>query len=158
MLIFELLTNSPASKRGVWDVIQKAKKDRCIVLTTHSMEEAESICQRIGIIARGQLKCIGTLIHLKNKYSQGYQLRVSCDQTHRDRVHEWMLDSLPNIELHGSFAGTQVFRWTQPEEANLSHVFSKMDKEGKKVGIKDWCIQQATLEEVFLKLAEEVEN
>lgn len=36
----------PASKRGLWDVVLKAKKKHCVILTTHSMEEAEALCER----------------------------------------------------------------------------------------------------------------
>ena len=43
----------PASRRNLWDVIEKAKPGRAIVLTTHSMEEAEHLCNRLGILLDG---------------------------------------------------------------------------------------------------------
>lgn len=46
-------------------------------MTTHSMEEAEALCSRIGIMARGELQCIGTSQHLKKKYGKGYTLTVN---------------------------------------------------------------------------------
>ena len=49
----------PSSRRLLWDVIKKAKKKTAIVLTTHSMEEAEALCDRLGIFVGGQLQCIG---------------------------------------------------------------------------------------------------
>lgn len=61
----------PASKRGLWEIILKARKRYCIVLTTHSMEEAEGLCDRIGIVVNGQLACLGTLLHLKQKFGKG---------------------------------------------------------------------------------------
>merc|ERR1712036_63230 len=50
----------PASRRQLWDVISKAKGDKSIILTTHSMEEADVLCDRVGIMANGELQCIGT--------------------------------------------------------------------------------------------------
>jgi ABC-type multidrug transport system ATPase subunit len=38
----------PASRRTLWECVQEAKKRRAILLTTHSMEEAEGLCDRIG--------------------------------------------------------------------------------------------------------------
>ena len=50
----------PASRRKLWEIISEGKKGRCIVLTTHSMEEADVLCDRIGIMAHGLMQCIGT--------------------------------------------------------------------------------------------------
>lgn len=49
----------PSSRRLLWDVIKKAKKEKAVVLTTHSMEEAEILCDRLGIFVDGRLVCIG---------------------------------------------------------------------------------------------------
>lgn len=47
---------------------------RAIVLTTHSMEEADVLGDRIAIMARGRLRCIGSSIHLKHRFGSGYQV------------------------------------------------------------------------------------
>lgn len=68
----------PDNKNHVWSIIQSLKSpDRLILMTTHSMEEAEALCSRIGIMARGELQCIGTSQHLKKKYGKGYTLTVN---------------------------------------------------------------------------------
>lgn len=66
----------PISRRYVWDIIQEAKPGRAIVLTTHSMEEADVLGDRIAIMARGRIKAIGSSIRLKQKFGSGYQVRV----------------------------------------------------------------------------------
>ena len=68
----------PASRRQLWDVISKAKGNKSIVLTTHSMEEAEVLCDRVGIMALGQLQCIGKSQELKRRYGKGYTLASNC--------------------------------------------------------------------------------
>lgn len=50
----------PSSRRLLWDVIREAKKTAAVVMTTHSMEEAEALCDRIGIFVGGKLSCIGS--------------------------------------------------------------------------------------------------
>jgi ATP-binding cassette, subfamily A (ABC1), member 3 len=47
-----------------------------VILTTHSMEECEALCPRIGIMAGGKLRCLGSAQRLKNKYGQGYQVEL----------------------------------------------------------------------------------
>ena len=67
----------PITRRHVWDIIEEAKKGRAIVLTTHSMEEADILSDRIAIMAKGRLRCIGTSIRLKSKFGTGYIANVN---------------------------------------------------------------------------------
>lgn len=67
----------PVTRRHVWDIIETSKKGRAIVLTTHSMEEADILGDRIAIMARGRFRCIGTSIHLKSRFGAGYIVNVS---------------------------------------------------------------------------------
>ena len=67
----------PISRRHVWDIIKDAKRGRAIVLTTHSMEEADVLSDRIGIMAKGRLRCIGTSIRLKSRFGTGFITNVS---------------------------------------------------------------------------------
>jgi ABC-type multidrug transport system ATPase subunit len=68
----------PINRRHVWDVIEAAKQDRTIVLTTHSMEEADILGDRIAIMAKGRLRCLGNAVRLKNRFGAGYRVSVSC--------------------------------------------------------------------------------
>ena len=43
------------NKKFVWDMIHSLKEDACVVLTTHSMEEADALGDRIGIMSHGRL-------------------------------------------------------------------------------------------------------
>ena len=67
----------PISRRYVWDIIQEAKRGRAIVLTTHSMEEADVLGDRIGIMARGRLQAVGSALRLKQTFGAGYQVTVA---------------------------------------------------------------------------------
>ena len=65
----------PASRHNLWDVVKEAKKGRGIILTTHSMEEATVLCDRLGIFVNGQLVCIGNPKELTARYG-GYYVSV----------------------------------------------------------------------------------
>ena len=59
----------PQSRRAVWDFIREQKsKGKTIVLTTHYMEEAEELCDAVGIIDQGKLIALGSPAELKSKY------------------------------------------------------------------------------------------
>ena len=64
----------PVNKRFIWTLIQKIKKQKAVILTTHSMEEADFLSDRIGVIVEGNMKCIGTPLELKKTYGSGYLL------------------------------------------------------------------------------------
>ena len=74
----------PVARRDMWEVISDmvsggnvAPEDRTsVILTTHSMEECEALCPRIGIMANGTLRCLGSAQHLKSRFGQGYQVEV----------------------------------------------------------------------------------
>ncbi len=70
----------PENRRQLWDILTQSRGKRAIVLTTHSMEEADVLCNRIGIINHGRMRCLGSQLHLKNKFGGGYQLFVNCYQ------------------------------------------------------------------------------
>ena len=57
----------PDTRRQLWNILQDCKKDknRAMVLTTHSMEEADVLCNRIGIVNDGVLRCLGSQNRLK---------------------------------------------------------------------------------------------
>jgi hypothetical protein len=61
----------------LWDLISASTKNRAIVLTSHSMAETEALCNKIGIMVAGRLKCFGTPQHLRSLYGQGYQIDIN---------------------------------------------------------------------------------
>ena len=67
----------PDTRFQIWRCVAAAKKKRAVLLTTHSMSEADALCDRIGIMTGGTLQCLGTPLHLKNKFGAGYVLSAS---------------------------------------------------------------------------------
>ncbi|XP_054608194.2 phospholipid-transporting ATPase ABCA1 isoform X2 [Nothobranchius furzeri] len=66
----------PYSRRGIWDLLLKYRKDRTIILSTHYMDEAEMLGDRIAIISKGKLCCCGSPLFLKSRLGSGYYLTV----------------------------------------------------------------------------------
>jgi len=72
----------PEARRFMWNVISRISRERkqsSIILTTHSMEEAEALATKMGIMVSGNLKCLGTSQHIKNKFGGGYEIEVKLE-------------------------------------------------------------------------------
>ena len=64
------------ARRRLWDMLKDYKEDRIIILTTHNMDEADLLGDRIGIMNSGRLVCLGGSVFLKNRYGSGYKLQI----------------------------------------------------------------------------------
>ena len=80
----------PGAKRFMWNVLSNITKERpraCVILTTHSMEEADALSTKMGIMTQGGLfKCFGTSQHIKDKYGAGYETEfklITMNKQHR---------------------------------------------------------------------------
>ncbi len=67
----------PENKRQIWEILSRCKINKCMILTTHLMDEAEVLSDRIGIITNGSLKCLGTQFKLKRVYGKGFKLVIN---------------------------------------------------------------------------------
>lgn len=66
----------PCTRREVWDMIEKAKRDRVIFLTTHSMEEADILGDRVCVMSHGKIQALGTTLSMKNKHGSGFKISI----------------------------------------------------------------------------------
>uniref|UniRef100_A0A8C3S2A1 ABC transporter domain-containing protein n=1 Tax=Chelydra serpentina TaxID=8475 RepID=A0A8C3S2A1_CHESE len=66
----------PCSRRRIWDILLKYRADCTLIFTTHHLDEAEVLSDRIAILQQGQLRCCGPPSYLKETYGQGYSLTL----------------------------------------------------------------------------------
>lgn len=71
----------PKVRQQIWELIEKLKKNKSIILTTHSMEEADILADRLSVMVKGKLKCVGTSLYLKQKYGDGHRITLNIDDT-----------------------------------------------------------------------------
>jgi len=145
----------PASRQNLWDVVKAAKPGRGIILTTHSMEEASVLCDRLGIFVDGQLVCIGAPKELTARYG-GYLVFTITTPPEQEPLADALVRRIsPGARLTYSLAGTR--RYELPtEEVSLSAVFEAMEGAGGGLTVMDWGVANATLEEVFIKFAKSI--
>ncbi|XP_077882895.1 retinal-specific phospholipid-transporting ATPase ABCA4 isoform X4 [Ictidomys tridecemlineatus] len=66
----------PYSRRSIWDLLLKYRSGRTIIMSTHHMDEADLLGDRIAIISQGRLYCSGTPLFLKNCFGKGFYLTL----------------------------------------------------------------------------------
>lgn len=143
----------PVSRRKLWNIIKTSSNTRSFLLTTHLMEEADALCNRIAIMVNGQIQAIGSGQHLKDKYGDGYTLDFKLvDEPERMKVAQEFLRSkvgeYETRECHGCHAIVIL-----PNSYPMSFLFRLLETNKKSLGIVDYTLSQSTLDQVFLQFA-----
>ena len=98
----------PVNRRSVWKLIRELKQNRIVILTTHSMEEADALGDSIAILATGRLRAIGSPLFLKNRFGAGYSLNIIAAPERMQELRDMVHTHLPGAEI--VFGG--VDEWT----------------------------------------------
>ncbi|BBN17972.1 protein MpABC85 [Marchantia polymorpha subsp. ruderalis] len=147
----------PASRFNLWNVVKQAKKDRAIILTTHSMEEAEALCDRLGIFVNGQLQCIGDSKELTSRYGGVHVLTITTPADEEDDVAKMVSSFSPNARKVYGLAGTQKFEIPKTD-VQIAQIFASVEKAKQSFSIQAWGIADTTLEDVFIQIAREAQG
>ncbi|XP_035822657.1 uncharacterized protein [Zea mays] len=142
------------SRSDLWSIIRRAKKDCTIILTTHSMEEAEQLCDRIGIFINGSFHCIGTPKELKARYGGTRILTITTSPEHEEAVELIVSRLAPGYSRIYSVSGTQKFALPR-REVGLGCVFGAVEVARREFPVLGWGVADATLEDVFVRVAKE---
>lgn len=98
------------SRRLVWEIIQQYKKTQAVLLTTHCMEEADVLGDRIAIMAAGLVMAEGTSLQLKQQYGRGYRLSLIVKEGKVDIIRNLVMSRLiQSAQLVDKSASSLVF-------------------------------------------------
>lgn len=143
----------PGARRALWDILLAEKKDRTILLTTHFMDEADVLSDRIAIMTEGELKCAGSTFFLKKRFGTGYHLVCAkndgCDST---EVYDVLKEHIPEIQFEHE-NDTEI-SYLLPEDKNDSFklIFEKLEKNEEQLRLRGFGVSLTTLEEIFMKM------
>ncbi|KAF7072091.1 hypothetical protein CFC21_112353 [Triticum aestivum] len=104
----------PASRNSLWSVVKEAKKNRAIILTTHSMEEAEVLCDRLSIFVDGGFQCIGNPKEVNYLFT--YMAHISTFFVQSYFIEHLPIFSLQCSQLKARYGGTYVLTITTSPE------------------------------------------
>ncbi|CAL8357983.1 unnamed protein product [Merluccius merluccius] len=188
----------PYARRGIWDLLLNYRQGRTIILSTHHMDEADILGDRIAIISHGKLCCVGSSLYLKNQLGTGYYLTLvkkepepsltSCRNssstvsfTKKEEECASVSSSdaglgseneseAATIDISSLIFGhvpaarlvedqghelTYVLPYTAAKGGAFVPLFKDLDHRLADLGISSYGVSDTTLEEIFLKVAED---
>lgn len=165
----------PEARRHMWNIIEQVSAERTVVLVSHSMEEVEALCTRVGVMVSGRLQCLGSIQHLKGKFGGDYQIEVRCHVEKAQMCIEHLQqhltfnedttstsDQIPSSvatpqlsidEQHGGY-----FRLKVSRGLDLANTFRVLEAVKVEMQIYDYNVSQSSLEQVFIKFAKDQEE
>ncbi|KAH3755913.1 ATP-binding cassette sub-family A member 3 [Pelomyxa schiedti] len=150
----------PVTRRALWSVVHQEREQhkRAVILTTHSMEEAENLCTKLAIIVKGELQCLGTVQHLKAKFSGGYRLSVQlAPSTPVESFTQTVENLFPGAQIVSQFLDRRTYS-VGGSKFSLSRAFNELEAAKSSGVVIDYSLYQTSLEEVFLQLASKQEE
>lgn len=99
----------PENKRQIWDILTNCKINKCMILTTHLMEEAEVLSDRIGIITNGSLKCLESQYKLKKDYGKGFKLIINIVNYQKNNISNELLENCENEYINERIKNLRLF-------------------------------------------------
>ena len=205
----------PANRRRVWKVLQQQKRTSTIIMTTHSMEEADLLADSIGVMSRGKIQvvldssqlcmtvtrvarspcssgpgfiisvarspcssgpgfiisvarspcswtddetgqAVGSTLELKKRFGTGYLLHILKDRGFKEEeVLNAVHSAVPGVAVSSNVSGEMALRLPLGQEERFAALFAEFDERREHFGLQTYSLSMSTLEEVFLRLAEQ---
>ena len=145
-----------SARRKLWNMLKSYKHNRIIILTTHYMDEADILGDRIGIMTGGKLICLGSSLFLKHRFGVGYNLTmVKLNKEPNTEIERYLRQetNLGNTIKKLSEVSSEItFQIPNAISDRFKDFFTRFDNDLEKLGIRSYGISVTTLEEVFLKV------
>uniref|UniRef100_A0A674GFY0 P-type phospholipid transporter n=1 Tax=Taeniopygia guttata TaxID=59729 RepID=A0A674GFY0_TAEGU len=170
----------PYSRRSIWDLLLKYRPGRTIILSTHHMDEADILGDRVAIISQGKLFCSGSPVFLKNCFGSGFYLtlvplpgvaRLSNSSSRVAFVHmqvfliiaflaEVIHHHIPEAKLIESIGQELIYLLPSKnfKQRSYASLFRELEETLDDLGLSSFGVSDTPLEEVFLKVTAEANS
>uniref|UniRef100_A0A8C6NIC1 ABC transporter domain-containing protein n=1 Tax=Nothobranchius furzeri TaxID=105023 RepID=A0A8C6NIC1_NOTFU len=157
----------PYARRGIWDLLLKYKQGRTIILSTHHMDEADILGDRVAIISHGRMRCCGSSLFLKKSFGSGYYLTLVRSGTEKmdvlcvcaccpsctadlTAVAQLVRCHVPEAVFLESIGQeiTFILPYSGARDGTFAALFQKLDLAMADLGLTSYGISDTTLEEV----------
>ncbi|KAA8574696.1 hypothetical protein EYC84_003946 [Monilinia fructicola] len=133
----------PLSRRKIWDILLAERGERTIILTTHFLDEADLLADRIAILSKGTLRAEGSSVELKEKLGGGYRISLPAGHEHKEPPQ------VEGINRNSSFG---QMTYVAPTSKHAAQVIKRLEEDN----ITEYQLSGPTIEDVFLQLADEI--
>ena len=138
----------PQARRGLWSVIEDMRgRDKTVFLTTHYMDEAERLCDRVAIVDHGQIIALDSPENLIHTHFEEKAIQFEMDNPPTETLLQ-QLAGVTNVAIDNR----EVVMYSHDIPGTMSALLQIADREDLTGELKDLHVREATLEDVFLKL------
>lgn len=154
----------PAARRALWEVLRAEKRGRTVLLSTHFMDEADVLGDRVAIMNGGRLVCCGSPYFLKRRFGAGYRLVcakrmdvvVGQQQQQQQSVADSVLELLRrydvDVRLDVDIRTEVAFVLSESVVDRFEDMFGELEQRAEELGVFSFGVSLTTLEEVFLRV------
>lgn len=147
------------ARRDLWNLLIQEKQGRTILLTTHHMDEADVLGDRIAIMNEGELQTVGSPFFLKRRFGSGYKFICVKNQGFQaNNVLAVLKEFAPDAKLESNAQTEAVFVINEENLPNFHRMFKRIENEQDTLRISSFGCSLTTLEEVFIKVGSQVDK
>ena len=151
-----------SSRRNLWNVLKRCLNGKIIILTTHYMEEASVLGNRIGILSEGVMQCIGSPLFLIEKFGKNLNLNVTKKvEADNNEIIQFIKNNAgDDLKIEYEIFNEEILFKMPKEDNNFNskELFIKLDQELENLNIKSYSISMSTLEDVFINISKIVKR
>ena len=163
----------PLARRFMWSIVNQITRQggTSVILTTHSMEEADALCSKIGIMVDGYFKCIGSSQHLKKKFGKGFMMELRAGMTEgegKDAIDQ-KIGRIVRFMRDETFKECEVLETQEYKvrlkvggmelrnglKIGLGDLFGILESNKTSLGLQDYSVSQTSLEQIFNQFAQD---
>ncbi|XP_045452694.1 phospholipid-transporting ATPase ABCA3-like [Melitaea cinxia] len=145
------------TRRGLWDLLLSLRGSRTVLLSTHFMEEAEALGDRVAALHAGRLRCHATTMHLKRALGTGYRLSfTTIGLPDEPAITAVITSKIPEATVKETSLNSISYNLPSKSSDKFPSLFSILESKRSELGINSIGVGISTLEEVFLKLCSDV--
>jgi ABC-type multidrug transport system ATPase subunit len=151
----------PLARRELWDLLASLRKGRTLLLTTHYMDEADVLGDRVGIMSLGQMQCMGSTQFLKSNYGAGYKLifdkmpGMTPDQL--AHLTSFVQRHIPEAKYFEEDGAEEQAQYSLPFSTvkQFGPFFTELEVKVSSLHVSNFGVTITSLEDVFLKVGED---
>ncbi|XP_037074307.1 ATP-binding cassette sub-family A member 3-like [Pollicipes pollicipes] len=146
----------PSARRSTWDLLQRERAGRTLVLTTHFMEEADLLGDRIAIMADGKVQCCGSSLFLKRKYGAGYHMVIVKEEgCNVDKITNTIQRFISDITYDQNIGAELSYVLPNEASSKFEELFTVLDENREELKVSSYGASITTMEEVFIRVGEQ---
>lgn len=145
----------PINRIQIWQIVKEIKQHNAVLLTTHLMDEADQLCDRIGIINQGELLCVDYNLNLKKKFGNGYTFIFIFDGQISDDSKSKLLKFVIDYDISASIQSKSersIAMKMDLAEAKLVEFCDQLETRKESFNLHSWSLSQSNLNDVFINV------